>query len=381
MSPVPPGPVPRQGHGCVNNSDSNPNLSLMSPNLPPPSYEEFLRIAQASSADEPWRLPRLLQQQPEAAAEGRRGDGGQEGGGGADAGAGERPVPAELTAAASAIVAQAAASGGSSGGGFGPYLYPTLAGSAAIDACHDGNAGAMTSDGSMSSIGSDSCGRPHSGAADAACTTTSSSRARPSVVGADDTRPGARRSAAAGWTAAAYAYASPLACKSGPRRNLGATSSGSGDKSKKSREGGLLVVRPAEPYVRPPPQPLLRPGASAAGISTTTTVTASYNGVGVSPNTSLYTSITTLDDPFGNAKRRRAASLMTAATSRSTSSTACAGTCTLQPSAYETTHPRGRLSIADTRHLLLDTSSDEADEADDEWDSSSHHHGRTSSST
>ena len=236
----------------------------------------------------------------------------------------------------------------------------------------------MTSDGSMSSIGSDSCGRPHSDAADAACT-TSSSRARPSVVGVDDTRPGARRSAAAGWTATAYAYASPLACKSGPRRNLGATSSGSGGKSKKSREGGLLVVRPAEPYVRPPPQPLLRPDASAAGISTnTTTVTASYNGVGVSPNTSLYTSITTLDDPFGNAKRRRAASLMTAATSRSTSSTACTGTCTLQPSAYETTHPRGRLSVADTRHLLLDTSSDEAD---DEWDSSSHHHGRTSSST
>ena len=267
-------------------------------------------------------------------------------------------MPAELTAAASAIVAQGAA-------------YPTLAGS-----CRDGNAGAMTSDGSMSSIGSDSCGRPHSDAADAACTSTGS---RPSVVGVDDARPGAHTSrsaaaaAAAGWTATAYA--SPLACKSGPRQHLGASSSGgwgsgsgsssgSGGRSKKSREGGLLVVRPAEPYVRPPPQPLLRPDAS--------TVTTSYNGVGVSPNTSLYTSITTLDDPFGNAKRRRATSLMTAATSR--------GTCTLQPSAYETTHPRGRLSVADTRHLL-GTSSDEDDEAEDEWDSSSHHHGPTSSST
>ena len=241
----------------------------------------------------------------------------------------------------------------------------------------------MTSDGSMSSIGSDSCGRPHSDAADAACT---SSRARSSVVGVDDARHDARRSAAAaaaaGWTATAYA--SPLACKSGPRQHLGASSSGgwgsgsgsssgSGGRSKKSREGGLLVVRPAEPYVRPPPQPLLRPDAS--------TVTTSYNGVGVSPNTSLYTSITTLDDPFGNAKRRRATSLMTAATSRSTSSTACTGACTLRPSAYETTHPRGRLSVADTRHLLLGTSSDEDDEAEDEWDSSSHHHGPTSSST
>jgi len=74
-------------------------------NLPPPSYEEFLRIAQASSADEPWRLARLLQQQPEAAAEGR-GDRRQEGGGDAGAGGdeGERLVPAELTADAAACI-------------------------------------------------------------------------------------------------------------------------------------------------------------------------------------------------------------------------------------------------------------------------------------
>lgn len=79
-----------------------------------------------------------------------------------------------------------------------------------------------------------------------------------------------------------------------------------------------------------------------------------YNGVGVSPNTTLHTSITTLDDPFGNQRRRASMSKLHQGS----------------PS-YESSHPRGRLSVTDTRFLLLDPNSeddDDGDDADDEGD-------------
>lgn len=81
-----------------------------------------------------------------------------------------------------------------------------------------------------------------------------------------------------------------------------------------------------------------------------TAAAAAYNGVGVSPNTTLHTSITTLDDPFGNQRRRASMSRLHQGSS---------------PSYYEASHPRGRLSVADTRFFLLDPKSDDDDDGDD----------------